>query len=162
MLFIFLPTLFMEFTPFFGAALFCSLLFMMGFSRIDAPQQVPENPLPECPDSPNCARESFYFEVPAADVFEQAQAALEEMAAETTEVVHVPGEGESGELKAVFRIPLFGFRDDVDIAVVPAGGFGQDSWLHIRSASRTGYSDLGVNARRVNNFSKTLRKRIES
>jgi uncharacterized protein (DUF1499 family) len=152
----------MEFTPFFGVAFFCSLLFMMGFSRMDAQQQVPANPLPECPDSPNCTRESFYFERTAADIFELAQATLKDMDAETIEVVRTPDEGESGELKAVFRIPIVGFRDDVVIAVVPAGGSGQDSWLHIRSASRTGYSDLGVNARRVNTFRETLRKRIES
>jgi uncharacterized protein (DUF1499 family) len=48
------------------------------------------------------------------------------------------------ELHAEFTSRLFRFVDDVDCLLdAPAGV------IHIRSASRTGYSDLGVNRRRV-------------
>jgi uncharacterized protein (DUF1499 family) len=46
---------------------------------------------------------------------------------------------------AVYRVAWL-FRDDVDVAVEPRP---DGSRLHVRSASRTGYSDLGVNRRRV-------------
>lgn len=136
-----------------------ALFFMMGFSRMAAPQEPPENPLPECPGSPNCARESFYFEVPAAQLLEQVKATLQEMDAESIET---PANEAFSQISAVFRIPLFGFRDDVQVAVVPSGEVAQYAWLHIRSASRTGYSDLGVNARRVSSFKKNLEKRLDS
>lgn len=152
----------MEFSSFYAPALLCLALFMMGFSRATPSQEASENPLPECPDSPNCARESFYFERPTAEIFDKAQTTLQEMNAETAEVAQELSADTPGELKAVFRIRIFRFRDDVHIAVVPAGESGQHAWLHIRSASRTGYSDLGVNARRVSTFSETLKKQLNS
>jgi uncharacterized protein (DUF1499 family) len=49
------------------------------------------------------------------------------------------------EASAVYRVAWI-FKDDVDVAVESdtAG-----SVLHLRSASRIGHSDLGVNRRRV-------------
>jgi uncharacterized protein (DUF1499 family) len=46
--------------------------------------------------------------------------------------------------RAEFRSALFRFVDDVDVVADPAL-----SVLEIRSASRVGYSDLGVNRKRV-------------
>lgn len=48
------------------------------------------------------------------------------------------------ELRAEFTSRLFRFVDDVDCLLDVSAGV-----IHIRSASRTGYSDLGVNRRRV-------------
>jgi len=48
---------------------------------------------------------------------------------------------------AVFRV--FVFSDDVWVVVLPEAG---GSRLHIRSQSRMGNSDLGVNRRRVERF----------
>lgn len=47
-------------------------------------------------------------------------------------------------LHAEFTSRLFRFVDDLDCVVDPAAGV-----IQIRSASRTGYSDLGVNRKRV-------------
>ncbi len=47
-------------------------------------------------------------------------------------------------LRAEFRSAIFGFVDDVELAVGGAPGV-----IHVRSASRVGYWDLGVNRRRV-------------
>jgi uncharacterized protein (DUF1499 family) len=49
-----------------------------------------------------------------------------------------------------FRSTLFGFVDEVEFYFSPPGT------LQVRSASRTGYSDFGVNRERV----KTLRARF--
>lgn len=52
---------------------------------------------------------------------------------------------DSMRITAVYRVAWL-FRDDVAVAVDPRP---DGSRLHVRSASRTGYSDLGVNRRRV-------------
>ena len=52
---------------------------------------------------------------------------------------------------ATFSSPLFGFIDDFELRFDPATG-----QLHVRSASRVGYSDGGVNRKRVNQFRQRL------
>jgi uncharacterized protein (DUF1499 family) len=47
-------------------------------------------------------------------------------------------------LRAEFHSRLFGFVDDLELVVDEAAGI-----VHVRSAARTGYWDLGVNRRRV-------------
>jgi len=51
---------------------------------------------------------------------------------------------ESGYVWAVFRSALFGFPDDVEFSFDDAAKV-----IHFRSASRLGYSDLGVNRKRM-------------
>jgi len=58
--------------------------------------------------------------------------------------------GRNQYLHAEFRSAVFGFVDDVEFYVSPPGT------LQVRSASRTGYSDFGVNRERV----ETLRARF--
>lgn len=50
-------------------------------------------------------------------------------------------------LRAEARTPLFGFVDDVRIAVRPLDD--GRSRIHVRSASRIGMYDFGTNARRI-------------
>jgi len=47
-------------------------------------------------------------------------------------------------LYATFQTPLMGFVDDVEFLATPGSGA-----IDVRSASRLGYSDLGVNRKRV-------------
>jgi uncharacterized protein (DUF1499 family) len=47
-------------------------------------------------------------------------------------------------LYAEFSTPLMGFVDDVEFLLAP-----EQKLVHVRSASRLGYSDLGVNRKRV-------------
>lgn len=61
-------------------------------------------------------------------------------------------ERDEGYLKARFRSLVFGFVDDLELAVDVAAGV-----IHVRSASRVGRADLGVNRRRV----ERLRARYE-
>ncbi|MEQ8230714.1 MAG: DUF1499 domain-containing protein [Gammaproteobacteria bacterium] len=56
-----------------------------------------------------------------------------------------------GYLHAVFRTPLFGFADDVELRL-------DGDAVHWRSASRVGHSDLGANRRRL----EALRGRIKA
>lgn len=72
--------------------------------------------------------------------------------------IEIQSDSENGMIHAVFRIPIFGFKDDVNIAVEQSAA--GHSILHIRSASRTGYSDLGVNRRRVNRIFNNLQQKL--
>ncbi len=47
-------------------------------------------------------------------------------------------------LHAEFGSPLMGFVDDVEFVLAP-----EQSLIHVRSAARLGYSDLGVNRKRA-------------
>ena len=111
------------------------------------------NPLPPCPNSPNCYRTSRTFsgapEI-VLDVAEKSVRALGGLFSGTAESVSVYASG----IEAVFRIGPF--KDDLSVAVEPL----QDgsTALHIRSKSRVGSYDYGVNRRRV----RALLKAIEA
>jgi uncharacterized protein (DUF1499 family) len=104
------------------------------------------NPLPPCPDSPNCVRLSVPFETDSANIMASSVAALEKMGAETIDT-----DSQSLQIDAVFRTPLFGFRDDFAIRLTDESNTG-GTILNLQSRSRVGHGDLGVNRRRVNNF----------
>ena len=56
-------------------------------------------------------------------------------------------------LKARFRSRLFRFTDDLELAVDATAGV-----IHVRSASRVGRSDFGVNRSRV----EAIRRRFQA
>jgi len=58
----------------------------------------------------------------------------------------------------VYRVALL-FKDDVDVAVEPSA---DGSTLHVRSASRVGHSDLGVNRRRVARFFRAVDEALDA
>jgi len=109
----------------------------------------PPNPLPECPASPNCVRVTWHYTVAPDALFEHAEAALRETGAATLDP-----DPSARRLDAVYN--AFVFKDDVIIQVEPFQG---QSALHLRSASRVGYSDLGVNERRVRAIQDALAAR---
>lgn len=59
---------------------------------------------------------------------------------------------EQGLIEAVDRSLIFGFTDDIVIRIAPTGS---GSRIDVRSASRTGSGDLGVNAKRIRSFFST-------
>jgi len=103
--------------------------------------------LAPCPRSPNCccsqeadprhAIEPFYF---SGDVA-RARAALVRavLSLPRTRIVL----DEPLRLRAECRSKVFRFVDDLELLIVP------DGMIHVRSASRVGHSDFGVNRRRV-------------
>ena len=58
---------------------------------------------------------------------------------------------------ATATTPWFGFKDDVVVRVERAG---TGSRVDVRSKSRVGRSDLGVNARRIRDFLAALAARL--
>lgn len=105
------------------------------------------NPLPPCPGTANCERQSHVFDADAATLFGAVQEVLAVM-----NPVHVTVDAERRQVDAVFRVIFF--KDDLALRVEPRG---TASTLHIRSASRTGRYDFGVNRRRIERFMDTLR-----
>jgi uncharacterized protein (DUF1499 family) len=110
--------------------------------------QASEKKLATCPNSPNCvssqATDTDHFIAPfkITGNVEQAWAALNNallsqsrtvITNETTDTLHAQA------TSLVFR-----FVDDID-AILDADA----KLIHIRSASRTGYGDFGVNRKRV-------------
>jgi len=95
-----------------------------------------------CPDSPNCVSS-----VESRDSHRIAplQATLGQV---RTAVSGMPGariiEDREPYLYAEFTSRLMGFVDDVEFLAEPAAGL-----VHVRSASRLGHSDLGVNRKRI-------------
>lgn len=65
----------------------------------------------------------------------------------------VAAEPREGRLEATATTPWFGFKDDVVVRVIPEPG---GTRVDVRSASRVGRSDLGVNARRIRAFRARL------
>ncbi len=59
-------------------------------------------------------------------------------------------------LRFVAVTPLFRFRDDVDIAVLPVSGAPERATLAAYSRSRVGYSDVGTNRRRLDRLIAAL------
>lgn len=58
-------------------------------------------------------------------------------------------------LAATFTSRLFGFVDDLELRSDPEAGV-----IHLRSASRVGTSDFGVNGRRVDDIRKAFREAL--
>ncbi|NEQ29597.1 MAG: DUF1499 domain-containing protein [Leptolyngbya sp. SIO4C5] len=112
---------------------------------------VKEGQLAACPDSPNCvnsqATDSEHSIAPlrydsASSTPSEAIARLKSIiqAMDRTKIV----KESSDYLYAEFTSQLMGFVDDVEF-FAPAG----ESVVHVRSASRLGKSDLGVNRKRI-------------
>lgn len=109
----------------------------------------PVSRLKACPSSPNCVLSTagadekhriapFPFAGPSADALSRVKAAA--LSFPRTAVV----EEAPGYLKMTFTSALFRFVDDVEFEVDEAAKV-----VNVRSASRVGRSDLGVNRKRV-------------
>lgn len=69
-----------------------------------------------------------------------------------------PEEDSAGKIEAVARSPVMGFKDDVAIRVISAGG---DSKIDVRSASRYGDHDFGSNAQRISSLFTEVKAGME-
>jgi uncharacterized protein (DUF1499 family) len=84
------------------------------------------------------------LDVPPGKVFNDAQRVARDMGWEI--VAAVPGEG---RIEATDTTLLYGFTDDVVVRITPSG---QGTRVDVRSVSRMGKSDIGVNAKRIRTF----------
>jgi uncharacterized protein (DUF1499 family) len=120
------------------------------------PTRAASSPVLEtCPGSPNCVSSLAADEVHRVEPIRfsgDADAALARMRRviekePRTQIVSASAD----ELRAEFKSLVFRFVDDVHIVLDREAGV-----LHIRSASRTGSSDFGVNRKRVKRLSEAF------
>ena len=110
----------------------------------------------DCPDTPNCVSslaknpkyrvEPFKLRKDPKSSWEIVKKTVELLP--RTKVVSA----DNSDIHAECRSMIFRFVDDLTLHLTAS-----NSIIHIRSASRIGYSDLGVNRRRV----ETLRKKLQ-
>jgi uncharacterized protein (DUF1499 family) len=81
---------------------------------------------------------------PPAQAFARALDALRAMDLEI-----VAADESAGRIEAVATTRWFGFKDDVAVRIAPLGA---GSRIDVRSKSRVGRSDLGTNAKRIQEF----------
>jgi uncharacterized protein (DUF1499 family) len=117
---------------------------------------IPDGKLAPCPATPNCVSSQSEDKRHALEPIryegkmEEARQRLLDVVAAQKRARIVSSKG--NYIHAEFTSALFRFVDDVDFLIDDAAKV-----IHVRSASRVGYSDLGVNRRRV----EELRSRFE-
>ena len=115
--------------------------------------------LAPCKRSPNCVssqadpKDEEHYIAPIALKGKDAIGAVRKAVASMPRTTVI--EAEPGYLYAEFRSKLMGFVDDVEFLVDPANGV-----VHVRSASRLGRRDFGVNRARIEKLRSLLEKRV--
>ena len=100
--------------------------------------------------------EPLVVAVPAAEVFDKALALIEQRGWEVIE-----SDGTAGRIEATDTSRFYLFKDDVVIRLTPSGeGTAIGTRIDMRSKSRIGRSDLGVNAQRIAEFLGALRNAV--
>lgn len=139
-----------------GAIMLCLLLASCSGTK-PSTLGLTEGRLSPCPNSPNCVSTQELSEVhridpiPYTGTAEQAHAALLEVIGSMPRARVVTNNDKY--IHAEFTSRIFRFVDDVEFVIDD-----KDRLIHFRSASRLGYSDLGVNRKRM----EEIRKRFGS
>ena len=115
-----------------------------------------EASLAPCPDSPNCVSSDASDELHAIEPLPLAESEQQTVEMLTLTVSQLPGSRSvltrDNYLHFEFRSPWLGFVDDVEFLIDP-----ESDLVHVRSASRVGRSDLGINRQRI----EAIRRRYE-
>ena len=129
-------------------------------SRTGGSSGLVEGRLSKCPDKPNCVCSEYnddtshYIDpiiIPqnnTVDTFALIKNVIREMGGS------IQAESEN-YITATFTSALFKFVDDFEIRIDSTLGV-----IHIRSASRVGYGDMGVNKKRTALFKKLFNNKI--
>ncbi len=125
-----------------------ALTMMSVFSGKPTNLGVTNGRLGDCPSSPNCVStqaddaDHRMEPIPFTRSADQAMQRIKDLVTEMprTKIVTM----EPNYLHVEFRSALFRFVDDVEFLIDP-----DEQVIHFRSASRVGYSDFGMNRRRM-------------
>lgn len=103
-----------------------------------------------CPSSPNCVssrapKEDAPHHIEALPSVPKDRVKAVMAGLERCELVEEDGD----YLHYVVKTRWLGFKDDVELEITPDA-------VHVRSASRVGYGDLGVNRKRVEALRRAL------
>ena len=116
--------------------------------------------LKPCPESPNCVSTQTLqkskkmapipFKLSPKEVIKVIQSVVESLPN-----THLEKES-STYLHYTFKSKIFRFTDDVEFLIDA-----EQKLIHFRSASRTGYSDMGVNKKRMTEIKKAITHEME-
>jgi len=109
-----------------------------------------------CPDSPNCVcseAHSQASEQHSITPLKESDGTWEALKHLVTASGGVIGTVSENYLHATFTSPVFRYVDDVELRRDKSNGL-----IHIRSASRVGRSDFGVNRKRVQQLKHSLQQ----
>jgi uncharacterized protein (DUF1499 family) len=120
-----------------------------------------EGLLAHCPDKPNCVCSEFeedaeHYLAPLRYVGRSPRQAWSDLVAVIEELGGEVVTSDGNYLAATFSSALFGFVDDVECRLDPL-----TETIHIRSASRVGHSDMGVNQKRVAEMTRLFDRRAD-
>ncbi len=117
--------------------------------------------LKPCPESPNCVSTQTQqkskqmapipFELDPKEVKKVIKGVVENLPN-----THLEKES-FNYLHYTFKSKIFRFTDDVEFLIDA-----EQKLIHFRSASRTGYSDMGVNKKRMAEITKAIAHEMES
>ena len=136
-------------------------LYMLGnTSKTGKPPGVVSGRLSACPDKPNCvssesADDPSHYISPLHYPTSMSEETMDLLKGVIQEVGGEITAEEGAYLSATFTSALFGFVDDVECRDDRA-----NHTIHLRSASRVGHSDFGVNRKRVAFISSLFQKRV--
>ena len=140
-----------------------ALLFILGkYSQKGQAAGLVDGSLSRCSDKPNCvcseyANDTGHYIEPVSDIQDMddkvGMATVVSVIQEMNGSIHSM---EDNYIAATFKSSIFGFVDDLEIRIDM-----NRSIMHIRSASRVGYGDGGVNARRVALFKQLFRQKMK-
>ena len=137
-----------------------ALLFFLGkYSQKGQARGLVNGSLSRCSEKPNCVCSEYLDDVshyiePVTDIQEKEMDGMNKVVSTIREMNGVLQSTEDNYIAATFTSSIFGFVDDLEIRIDPNRGI-----MHIRSASRVGYGDGGVNRKRVELLKKLYRRR---
>jgi uncharacterized protein (DUF1499 family) len=121
---------------------------------------VKDGKLAECPDKPNCVSsmagdKSHYIEPfrYSGDFNKVKTALIETVKSQDWAVIVSDNEN---YIHAEFKSKIFRFTDDVEFLIDD-----KSKTVHIRSASRVGYSDMGVNRKRMESLRAVFNQKMK-
>lgn len=138
------------------------LLFLVGCSSqpVESSSFQSDHVFQPCPESPNCVSsladdrdEAHYIDPLTAD--QAAWAALPSVLVSLPNLRVVKADGNYLRAEATTR--FLRFVDDLEFQFVP-----ETRIIHVRSASRVGYSDFGVNRERLEQIRDDLKRAVQS
>ncbi len=131
------------------------LLLILGkYSQKGQAQGLVNGSLSRCSDKPNCVCSEYIDDVGhyIEPVTNPQNIGIDDMTKVVATIKDMDGiirNVTENYIAATFKSSIFGFVDDLEIRTDPIQGI-----MHFRSASRVGYSDGGVNRKRIELFKK--------
>jgi uncharacterized protein (DUF1499 family) len=143
------------------AVLTASLVFFTGLSgRASADVGLRDGKLSECPDSPNCVSSQTQMKGHTIEPLSYKGSLNDAKQALLSVITSLPRTkiivDNDRYIHVTFTSLLMRFVDDVEFLFDDA-----NKQIHVRSASRVGYSDMGVNRKRVENLRKLFNDRLK-